>query len=135
MQWKGGDSMLILNAPVDLDSLFGKWEVDQHRSPEEEINYPFGLGFAYAKSDIPHLANALHTHLIEEGLFWLAYPKKSSKKYKSDITRDSGWEVLGRLGYEPVRMIAIDADWSAIRFRKVEFISKLTRNKKMRLTK
>jgi len=31
-------------------------------------------------------------------------------------------------GYEPVRQVAIDEDWSALRFRKVEQIKKMTRN-------
>ena len=30
-------------------------------------------------------------------------------------------------GYEPVRQVAIDEDWSALRFRKVEFIKTMNR--------
>ena len=37
---------------------------------------------------------------------------------------DSGWPVLGAAGFEPVRMVAIDADWSALRFRRVEHIKR-----------
>lgn len=35
--------------------------------------------------------------------------------------------MLGGNGFEPVRAVAIDEDWSALRFRKVEFIKKMTR--------
>jgi hypothetical protein len=38
-----------------------------------------------------------------------------------------GWKPMGELGYEPVRMIAIDEDWSALRFRKAEFIKTMKR--------
>ena len=55
---------------------------------------------------------------------WFAYPKGSSKKYKSQINRDSGWEVFGREGFEPVRMVAIDEDWSAVRFRRLQFVNR-----------
>jgi hypothetical protein len=67
-------------------------------------------------------------------VIWFAYPKGSSKKYKSEINRDSGWKVLGEAGFEPVRMVAIDEDWSAVRFRRVEFIKTLTRGKEHRMS-
>jgi len=51
------------------------------------------------------------------GLIWVAYPKKSSKKYKSDLSRDDFWDALKDLGLEPVRQIALDEDWSALRFK------------------
>jgi hypothetical protein len=37
--------------------------------------------------------------------------------------------VFGREGLEPVRMVAIDEDWSAIRFRRAAFIKNMTRGK------
>jgi hypothetical protein len=59
---------------------------------------------------------------------WMVYPKGSSKKYKCEFNRDTGWTALGVAGYEPVRQVAIDEDWSALRFRKVAFIKTMTRN-------
>ncbi|MDI5787736.1 hypothetical protein PO124_02480 [Bacillus licheniformis] len=48
-------------------------------------------------------------------------PEKSSKVYKgSDCSRDTVAGLLADQGYEPVRQIAIDEDWSALRFRKAE---------------
>ena len=55
-------------------------------------------------------------------------PPGTSKKYKCEFNRDSGWLVLGAAGFEPVRMVAIDDDWSALRFRRVEHIKKMARN-------
>ena len=34
---------------------------------------------------------------------------------------------MGAAGFEPVRMVAIDEDWSALRFRRAEFIKTMTR--------
>lgn len=59
------------------------------------------------------------------------YPKGSSKRYKCNFNRDTGWAALGNLGLEGVRMVAVNEDWSALRFRKVEYIKTLTRNSKM----
>ncbi len=65
---------------------------------------------------------------------WFAYPKGTSKKCKSQIDRDTGWNMLGHKGFEPVRMVAIDEDWSAKRFRRAGLIKNMTRPKEYRLT-
>lgn len=68
-----------------------------------------------------------------DAVVWFAYPKASSKKYRCDFNRDSGWEALGSLGFEGVRQVAIDDDWSALRFRRVEYIKKMVRAENRRL--
>jgi hypothetical protein len=55
-------------------------------------------------------------------VLWFAYPKGSSKKYTCEFNRDSGWKVIRSLGFDSVRQVAIDEDWSALRFRRVEYI-------------
>lgn len=70
-----------------------------------------------------------------DAIVWFAYPKKTSRKYKSDIDRDHGWQALGDLGFEGVRMVAIDEDWSAVRFRRAELIKTLTRDKAWAMSK
>jgi hypothetical protein len=45
----------------------------------------------------------------------------------TDITRDRGWEPLHDAGFLPVAQVAIDADWSALRFRRREEIREITR--------
>jgi hypothetical protein len=39
---------------------------------------------------------------------------------------------MGEAGFEPVRMVAIDEDWSALRFRRAEFIKNMTRPEQYR---
>lgn len=57
---------------------------------------------------------------------WFAYPKKSGS-IASDITRDEGWDSLATHDLLPVTQIAIDSDWSALRFRYRDEIARLTR--------
>jgi hypothetical protein len=73
--------------------------------------------------------------LEQDAVLWFAYPKSSSKKYKCDFNRDTGCDILGQNGYEGVRMIAIDEDWSALRFRKAENIKNMKRRKSMAISK
>jgi hypothetical protein len=78
---------------------------------------------------------AIPSLLEPDPVFWMAYPKKTSKKYKSEIHRDSGWMPFGDEGYEGVAMVSIDDNWSALRFRKVDFIKTMKRRESMVLSK
>ena len=69
-----------------------------------------------------------------DAVLWFAYPKGSSKKYKCEFNRDTGWHVLGAAGFEPVRQVAIDQDWSALRFRRAGFIKDMKRRSCMALS-
>jgi hypothetical protein len=53
------------------------------------------------------------------GMLWIAYPKGSSK-VQTDVNRDKLWPVVEALGWRPVRQIALDEVWSALRFKPVE---------------
>ena len=43
-------------------------------------------------------------------------------------------DVIARSGAQAVRMVAIDEDWSAVRFRRADFIKSLTRGKEHRMS-
>lgn len=53
------------------------------------------------------------------GMLWLAYPKGASK-VKTDLNRDTLWKAVEPFGWRPVRQIALDDVWSAMRFRPLE---------------
>jgi hypothetical protein len=95
----------------------------------------FLLIFVTRTDEINDYAMRLHDFQIEDPVVWFAYPKKSSRKFRSDISRDSGWSPLGDLGFEPVRQIAIDEDWSALRFRKADFIKTMKREPARRISR
>lgn len=133
MNYKGQSPICVLNAPEAFQA-----EMQEictvHNALEPDTQYPYLLAFNEDIATLRKHADAIEGNLIEDAIYYLAYPKKSSKKYKSDITRDQGWEALGEKGYEPVRQVAIDADWSALRFRKVANIGQLNRRKEMLLS-
>jgi hypothetical protein len=51
-----------------------------------------------------------------EGILWIAYPKGGSG-IKTDVNRDKLWPVVQDSSWRPVRQIALDDVWSAMRFR------------------
>jgi hypothetical protein len=88
----------------------------------------FFLAFVTKQQEVDDLTNKVVSLMEGDGLIWFAYPKGSSKKYTCEFNRDNGWAQLGKHGYEPVRMVAIDEDWSALRFRKAENIKTMKRS-------
>jgi hypothetical protein len=88
---------------------------------------PFVLAFATKQKEVDALAAAVGRLAEGDAVVWVAYPKGSSKNYTCEFNRDSGWSSIGTHGFEPVRMVAIDEDWSALRFRRVDFIKTMKR--------
>lgn len=126
---KDQPEVVILNAPEGFDAELKGLE---DRKIVHELKgvkkLQFALAFATKQSQVDAAARAIAAKLEGDGLVWFAYPKGSSKKYKCEFNRDTGWAALGEAGLEPVRQVAIDQDWSALRFRRVEFIKTLTRD-------
>jgi hypothetical protein len=120
----------VLNAPgsfePELQALTGVRIARQVRG-----KVVFALAFVKAKEDVEVATEKLTRAADGDALLWMVYPKATSKKYQCEFNRDTGWQVLGEAGYEPVRQVAIDEDWSALRFRKAEFIKTMSRNPKV----
>lgn len=88
----------------------------------------FALAFVVTRAELDRASRALAHACAGDAVLWMAYPKKSSKRYRCEFDRDTGWDALGEAGFEPVRMVAIDADWTALRFRRVEHIRTMARD-------
>lgn len=127
--------ILVLNPPDSFEAeLAALTDVTIQRSIEGLQQIDFALAFVTKQAEVDSLARAIAQRAEGDAILWFAYPKASSKNYTCEFNRDTGWAVLGELGFESVRQVAIDADWSTIRFRRVEFIKSLTRTKLPRLT-
>ncbi|WP_368505158.1 DUF3052 domain-containing protein [Alkalihalophilus sp. As8PL] len=119
--------ILILNAPNEYAEVIEAFEAEVHT--ESVVgSYSFVQVFGSSNEEIQRYARKGLAHVEEDGLVWLCYPKKSSKKYKgADCSRETVAALLADEGFEPVRQVAIDEDWSALRFKPVDKIKKMTR--------
>lgn len=136
LQLKDAKTIVLLNAPASFEpELKSLRDVKVVRDLKGAGEIEFSLAFVTKQDEVDALAPAIAKKAKPDALVWFAYPKGTSKKYKSEIGRDDGWKILGKLGYEPVRAVAIHEDWSGARFRRVEFIKTMTRAKKWRMSK
>ena len=131
LNYKDQDKIYVVNAPKSFDKETDEMQTITITSLKNSVGttkeIEFFLGFVTKQKEVDDLIKKVAPLIKGDGLLWFAYPKGSSKKYKCEFNRDSGWNELGRHGFEPVRMVAIDEDWSALRFRKAENIKTMTR--------
>ncbi|HMV82692.1 MAG TPA: hypothetical protein PLD20_02415 [Blastocatellia bacterium] len=131
MNLKAQTEILVLNAPesfeAELAALSG---VKVLRDLKSVKAVQFALAFVTKQAEVDKLAVAIAKRAEGDALVWFAYPKGTSKKYKCEFNRDTGWATFGEMGFETVRLVAIDEDWSAMRFRRVEFIKAMNREDK-----
>src|SRR5262245_27643871 len=133
---KSQPEILVLNAPESFEpELAALNNITIRRSAGDVKEIAFSLAFVTKQKEVDAIAMTIARKAKGDAIVWFAYPKGTSKKYRCDFNRDTGWAALGAAGFEGVRMVAIDEDWSALRFGRVEFIHTITRDKKRVMTK
>lgn len=124
---KDQGEIVIVNAPQSFEAELTKLEpVRVVRDPDKIKSVEFAIAFAITQAELDRISKLLTAKAPGDAILWIAYPKKTSKRYRCEFNRDSGWSVLGAAGFEGVRMVAIDEDWSALRFRRVEYVKSKT---------
>ncbi|MGI9456100.1 MAG: hypothetical protein ACR2NU_06025 [Aeoliella sp.] len=127
--------ILVVDAPASFEpELQALDDVTIVRDLKHVSSVSFVIYFVTTLKAVSAAAKTL-SKMTEDPVIWCAYPKASSKNYDCEFNRDNGWAAVGEVGFEGVRQVAIDADWSALRFRRVEYIKKLKRDSSRSLTK
>lgn len=133
---KSQTEILVLNAPESFEPELAALEnIAIRRNAQDIKEIAFSLAFVTRQREVDAIAKIVARKATGDAIVWFAYPKGTSKKYQCEFNRDTGWAALGAAGFEGVRMVAIDEDWSALRFRRVKFIRTMTRDKKRAITK
>jgi hypothetical protein len=122
---KDRQEMVVLDAPESFRAKLARLPVmtiHQHLASVAETS--FLLAFVSRKSEVDALAPRVAARAPGDAVVWFAYPKGTSKKHPCDFNRDTGWNALRAAGFDSVRAVAIDEDWTAMRFRRVEYIKR-----------
>ncbi len=130
LNFKGQPLIVVLETPEsfvpELNAMSAFTKIEKSLGGTERLG--FILCFCTKQEQVNAFVQKADKLLEEDGLLWIAYPKSTSKKYSCDFNRDTGWAILGNLDFEPVRQVSIDEDLSALRFRRVDYIKKMTRS-------
>jgi hypothetical protein len=120
---KDQQEILVLRAPESFQPELARLPVlTIHHHIESVPQIGFLLAFVTRKAEVDALAGPVAARAVGDAIVWFTYPKGTSKKYKCDFNRDTGWDSLKAAGFDCVRAVSIDADWTGLRFRRKEYI-------------
>ena len=124
LNYKGQGRIALLNAEESFSISISEELKDVIIDKEIDPRYPYDFIILFVKneSEVEFFTPIALHNLIADGIIWICYPKKRSKKQSSDLDRDHGWKALNDAGLHGIRMVAIDEDWSGMRFRNIKFI-------------
>lgn len=120
---KGQLRALIMNAPKGYRTLLGPLPPDITVNTKASGRYDFVHLFVTNQAELATLGPAALAAVKPMAIFWISYPKQGSG-VESDITRDHGWDLISKAGFETVSQVAVNDIWSALRFRPAEEVGK-----------
>jgi hypothetical protein len=124
LNYKGQERIALINAGEDFFNLLHNELKTVSIDSEIDPRYPYEFIIIFVKSvSEVELFSPLAVHnLLADGILWFCYPKKSSKVFRADIDRDHGWKSLNESGLHGIRLVSVNDDWSALRFRNAKYI-------------
>ena len=124
LNYKGQKRIVVINAEKNFKLALLKEIKDIQIDSEIDPRYPYDFMIIFVRkgTEVKEIVPVALHNLAVDGVLWFYYPKKSSKKYSSDIDRDHGWKTLNDLEFFGIRLLTIDDDWSAMRFRNIKYI-------------
>jgi hypothetical protein len=124
LNYKGNKRIAIINAEEFLLAELTKGLIDIiiDREIDQRCPYEYIMAFVSSVAEVEDFAPIALHNLTADGILWFCYPKKTSKKYTTGPERDRGWKSMNDAGFYGIRLVSIDNDWSAMRFRNVKFI-------------
>jgi hypothetical protein len=111
---KAGQRLFVLDAPMRIETLLGGMP-DGVTRLSRLAACDVALAFATERARFEHQIAALVPNLAEGGMLWLAWPKKSSG-VPTDVTEHTLRAIVLPTGWVDVKVCAIDATWSALKF-------------------
>jgi hypothetical protein len=120
---KAQREIAVFNVPASFEAEVAQLKgIKILRDVRKPTAIQFALAFVTQQSELNRLSRILADGSEGDALLWFAYPKGTSKRYSCDFNRDTGWQVIRKAGFDSVRQVAIDEDWSALRFRRAEYV-------------
>jgi hypothetical protein len=128
LNYKGQDRIALINVEEGFKASIASELKNVKIDSEIDPRYPYGFIVLFVRNseEVENYSPEVMHNLLADGILWICYPKKSSRKFKSDVDRDHGWKTLNNSGLHGVRVISIDEDWSALRFRNVRYIKSIS---------
>jgi hypothetical protein len=120
-----GQKIAVLNAPDGFTALLnpGPPDIGTRLAPAQ--SYDVVQLFVNSADELRRLGPDAIRALKPDGLLWITYPKGGRTRGVTDLPATPWWtkrDVLGEItsvtGYKPVAFVAIDDNYTALRFKR-----------------
>ena len=111
---KQGFKICVIDPPVSYWRVLG--ELPQDVSVRELSEKPFDLIHAFVthRSQLEERLGDLRSHITPNGMIWVSWPKRSSKR-PADLTENVIRDLALRNGLVDTKVCAVDDVWSALK--------------------
>src|SRR6478672_339604 len=114
LQIRPGMTVVLLGRPSGVDLEIPS-ECLVVSDPADAATADAVVAFVVRAEDVDSVAEPALQAARDDRLAWIVYPK--NRQLGTDLNRDILAALATERGAEPVRQIAVDAVWSALRFR------------------
>ena len=111
LQIKPGQAVCVIGRPLDATLDLGQ-ELELVQDPTKSDAV---IVYCTSRADLEQVSAPLLAAARRDALTWVAYPKAG--QLGTDLNRDTLAALIQAEGVRPVRQIAIDDLWSALRLR------------------
>jgi len=111
---KEGMRVHYVASPGNFDELVGELPGDVRVLARPAPELDLVVLFVRARAELERRLPGLHAKLRQDGMLWVAWPKRASK-LPTDMTEDVVREVALPRGLVDVKVCAIDDTWSGLK--------------------
>ncbi|MBV9100412.1 MAG: hypothetical protein JOZ46_07810 [Candidatus Dormibacteraeota bacterium] len=115
LQLQSGQTVALLNCPRALERTLLNDVDGLRRMDRDPASADAVIAFVIRSDELSTVARPAIDAGRRDALAWLAYPKGG--RLGTDLNRDSLRAALEADGVQPVRQVALDDVWSALRLR------------------
>ena len=112
--FKPGMRAHFVAAPDDFAALLGELPDDVRVLARATAPLDLVVLFVVSRADLERRLGGLHAKLRQDGMVWVAWPKRASK-VPTDMTEDVVRDVALPRGLVDVKVCAIDDTWSGLK--------------------
>ncbi|WP_293312308.1 YdeI/OmpD-associated family protein [Pedobacter sp. UBA5917] len=116
LQVKPGNTVKVVDAPEQVAAIFGDIPTDVVLKYNGETAFNVLITFTTNTAQLNRQIQSNLKNIDAKTIFWVFYPKKSSK-IKSDLDLMKSWEELNVFGLTPCASAAVNETWTGLRLK------------------
>jgi hypothetical protein len=111
---KPGAKAIVIAPPANYADLTDAAAITQKKAAPATGSFDFIHLFVKTTADLARDLPKLEPRLVDGGMIWVSWPKKTSKLFV-DLTEDGIRKICLPMGLVDIKVCAVDTDWSGLK--------------------